>query len=212
MRERLRVAGNDRVHILLHIAKQPRIANHASLDRLLQSSAQLRRWQRAEKIRVGQHSLRMIKTADQILSRNQIRPGLPPDRRIHLRQQRRRHLHVADAAHINRRKKSGKVANHPAAKSDQQRIAIRTRNSHLLRERFHTAHPLVRLARRQKKYRRRLLERGEKLLRPQRPDVRRGHDKRPKRLALIELHQSRPKRAQKARSDSDIVGGGGRVD
>ena len=49
--------------------------------------------------------------------------GLAADRGIHLRQQRRRHLHVGDAALVAGGGKPGQIAHHAAAERDDRAIA-----------------------------------------------------------------------------------------
>ena len=51
-----------------------------------------------EHIGIGDDRARLIKGADEILAAGMIDAGLAADRGVHLREQRRRHLHIADAA------------------------------------------------------------------------------------------------------------------
>jgi hypothetical protein len=53
--------------------------------------------------------------ADVVLGLGQVHPGLPAVGRVHLRDQRRRHLHDRDAALVGRGTEAGQVADHASA-------------------------------------------------------------------------------------------------
>ena len=65
-----------------------------------------------------------MECADQVLARREVDADLPADGAIHLRQQRRRHLHDAEAAEKGRGGETGHVADHSAAEGDDRRGAV----------------------------------------------------------------------------------------
>ena len=99
----------------LEPAEQRRVVNDPVLDHLGEPGSQLALGQRLERVEVAQHKARLIKRADQVFAGLQVHADLAADRAVHLGQQRRRHLHEADAAQIARREKAGHVAHHAAA-------------------------------------------------------------------------------------------------
>lgn len=88
-----------------------------------------------------------MKAAYKVLARSEVHACLSADRRIHLRQQRRGHLHHSDATHIDRREKSGQIADHSSTEGHKNRIAIGTVARKLLQKLFDGSEALVRLAR-----------------------------------------------------------------
>ena len=62
----------------------------------------------------------------------QIDADLAADGAVHLRQQRRRHLHERDAAQIGRRDKSRQVADHTAAERDDERFSFQPMHRELV--------------------------------------------------------------------------------
>ena len=156
-------------------AHQRAVANDARLHALHQPGAQFAIGQRAQHADIGKHRQRMMKAADQVLALGQIHAGLAAHRRVHLREERRRHLHVGNAAHEDRGHESAHIAHDAAAERNQQRPAIAARRDHLPQQLLHAGHGLVLFSRREKKRNRRLGKRGGEGLAPQRPDLRRGH-------------------------------------
>ena len=61
--------------------------------------------------------------ADQVLATRVIDGGLAAHSRIHLRQQRRRHLHERHAALVAGRGETGQVADHAAAEGEHRAVA-----------------------------------------------------------------------------------------
>jgi hypothetical protein len=90
-----------------------------------------------------------MKGAEQILARLEIHPGLPADRRVDLRQQRRRNLYHRNATHEYRREKRADIADHAPAQPQQHRLAIGAGLYHLLGEFFQLRERLRALAIRQ---------------------------------------------------------------
>ena len=94
-------------------------------------------------------SLWLVKRADQVLAALVIDARLAADRRIDLCQQRRRHLHEADAAHEDRGGKTRDIADHAATQRDDEALAIRATIDQRIENRRHRRPVLVGLAVRQ---------------------------------------------------------------
>ena len=62
--------------------------------------------------------------ADEILAVGGVDPRFPADRRIHLRQERRRRLNVSQAALDAGRREARKIADHPAPNRDHRMVAL----------------------------------------------------------------------------------------
>ena len=73
--------------------------------------------QRLQRARVRDHAARLMERADHVLAVRMIDAGLAADGRVDLRQQRRRHLDVVDAALIAGGREAGHVADDAAAQS-----------------------------------------------------------------------------------------------
>ena len=76
---------------------------------------------------VGEHQLRLMEGADEILAAAGVDAGLAADGGIDLRQQRRRHLHDAHAAPDDRRCEAGEVADDAAAERDDDVVPLDAR-------------------------------------------------------------------------------------
>ena len=83
--------------------------------------------QRVEQRGVGDDQHRLVEGADQVLAVRRVDAGLAADRRVDLRQQRRRHLHEIDAAAHAGRGKAGEIADDAAAERDDQIAALDAR-------------------------------------------------------------------------------------
>ena len=77
----------------------------------------------AQGARIAHHQARLVKGADQVLAARMVDAGLAADCRVHLRQQRGRHLHERDAALVAGRRKPGEIADHSAAEREQGAVA-----------------------------------------------------------------------------------------
>ena len=84
-----------------------------------------RRGSVAQQLRVDDDGRRRMECADEILAERVVHADLAADRAVHLRQQRRRHLHDGDAAEVRGRGKTGDVADHAAADGDDRADAVR---------------------------------------------------------------------------------------
>ena len=99
--------------------------------------AKLARRQRGERRRIGQHQLRRVESADQVLPFRQIHAGLAADGAIDLSDERGRHVHQSDAAKIAGGNESGDVADDASARSHEQRAAVGARANQLPAEALH---------------------------------------------------------------------------
>ncbi len=72
----------------------------------------------------------------------QIDARFAADRAVHLRQQRRRHLHERDAAQIGRRHEAREVAHHAAAERDDEGFSFQPVRRQLVETFFHDGEPL----------------------------------------------------------------------
>ena len=70
------------------------------------------------------NGVRLVEGADQILAERMIDPDLAANRRVHLRQKRRRDVHERDAAQVAGGGESRHVADDAAAEGDERRLAI----------------------------------------------------------------------------------------
>ncbi len=119
-----RPAGEHILPVRLKPGKKCGIAEQPVFGDLGIAGAEFARRQRVEQRRVGDHQRGLMKRADQILALRGVDAGLAADRGVHLRQQRRRHLHEVEAAPHAGGGKAGKIADHAAAERDDQIAAL----------------------------------------------------------------------------------------
>ena len=105
-------------------SKNARVADRAVLDHLGEARGELAVGQRAQAVGVDQHGARLVERADHVLAERMVDAGLAADRRVDLREQRRRHLHERHAALVDRGGEAGEVADDAAAQRDQRRRAL----------------------------------------------------------------------------------------
>jgi hypothetical protein len=110
--------------VLFHEAHQRPVADDAGLHALHQPGAQFAVGQRAQHADIGKDRQRMMKAADKVLALGQVDAGLAAHGRIHLRQKRGGHLHIGNAAHVDRGQKAAHIAHNAAAKGNQERAAV----------------------------------------------------------------------------------------
>ncbi len=132
--QRRRVLLQNALVVLLDEVKNVGAANDAALQRLVHSGAKLAVGQRAQRGGIDEHCARLMKRAQQVLAFAQVHAGLAADGGIHLRQQRGRHLHHVDAAHVDRSYESGDVAHHATAQGKDGRFAVHTLGYQLRRQ------------------------------------------------------------------------------
>jgi hypothetical protein len=89
---------------------------------------------------------RLVERADHVLAERMVDRRLAADRRVHLREQRRRHLQVRDAALVDRGREAGEVADDAAAERDQHGAAIGAQLQEPRHEVAQRVEALVRLA------------------------------------------------------------------
>ncbi len=112
--------------------KKGLVAEHAIFGDFRIAGAELARRQRIEHRSIGDHQNRLMKRAEQVLALRRIDAGLAADRRIHLRQQRGRHLHEIHAAAQDRRREAGEIADHAAAERNDEIVALDLRRDQRL--------------------------------------------------------------------------------
>ncbi len=125
MDQRIGVARLDARHIRLEPFEKRDVANRGGLDDLGETCGQLAIRQGREAIGVDQHGTRLVERPDHVLAERMIDAGLAADRRIHLRQQRGRHLHERHPALVDGRGETGEVADDAAPERHERRRALR---------------------------------------------------------------------------------------
>ena len=123
-----------------------RVDDHAVLDHLREAGRELARRQRRERVRVGEHRDGLVERADHVLRARVVDGGLAADRRVDLREQRRRHLHEIDAALEARGRVARDVADHAAAERDEAAVAVEPRVDEPVDDRSERRERLVPLA------------------------------------------------------------------
>ena len=118
------LAGDEIVHAPLEPSEEARVGDHTVLDHLGKAGAELAFGQRAQHTHVRHHGAGLVERADEVLAGGVIHGSLAAHGRVHLGQQRRRHLNQAHAALIARRGESGHIPYHAAAQGDQRRGAV----------------------------------------------------------------------------------------
>src|SRR5205085_3028520 len=111
------------------------VADRALLDRLAPPCCQLARRQRTQSLGVNQHGSGLVERADEVLARARVDAGLAADRRVYLREQRRRHLHESYPAQVDRGGEAREVSDDSAAERDDGVAPLQTR----LRQKFERA-------------------------------------------------------------------------
>ena len=87
-----------------------------------------------------------MEAADQVFAGREIDTGLSAHRTVHLGEKRCRHLHESDPAHPDRRGEPGNVSDHPAAKRDDERLAVGSRGHQTVEHLLHGGKRLIALA------------------------------------------------------------------
>src|SRR5579864_8853083 len=85
----------------------------------------------------------MVEASDEIFSRGKIDSGFAADRGVDLREECRRDLHVANAAHIDGGEEAGDVAEDSATEGEEQPIAVGSGAGELFGERFDAGEALM---------------------------------------------------------------------
>jgi hypothetical protein len=119
-----RVARRELSQVELQPVEQLPIPDAAVLDDFRQPGAQFTIWERAQGIGVRDHGDGLVEGANQVLAAGVVYAGFPAHRRIHLREQGSRDLHVVHAALVASRCKPGDIADHPPAERKNRGIPI----------------------------------------------------------------------------------------
>ncbi len=128
--------------------EHPGIANRGVLDDLCDTFVELPIRQRAQSGGVREHERGMMKRSNEILAAGRVHARLATHGAIDLRNNRRGHLHVGNAAVVDRRDEAREVAHHAAAERDEHRLAIQAGGDHCvdhLRDDFHALRGLASL-------------------------------------------------------------------
>ena len=117
--------GGDRRALGLQRREQPLVAQGGHLHGLGEGGAALPLVERREDGDVDDDRGRLVERADEVLALGQVDAGLAADRRVELRDERRRDLDEGHAAEVGRGEEPGRVAERPAADGDERLAAAR---------------------------------------------------------------------------------------
>jgi hypothetical protein len=124
-------AADDRLEVrvaaLAHPRPQRAPRDQRRLDHLGMARGQLGGGQRGERVRVADHGRGLVVGAGVVLALGQVHPGLAAVGGVHLGHERRRNLHVAHPALVDRRAEAGQVAHDAAADGHDQVAALGAR-------------------------------------------------------------------------------------
>ena len=146
MRQRYAVSSTQGIDVGFDPAEKIHVGNRAVFDDLCQPGTEFARRQSFEQVKVANHALRLVKSADHVFTQRVVDRRLTTHRRIDLRQQRRWNLHKRHAAHIAGRGKAGHVAHHTAAQSKQHGLAVAAVLQQCVKNQLQSGPVLVRLA------------------------------------------------------------------
>ena len=104
--------------------EETRVSDQSVFSDLGEPRPDLTRRQGRQHIGVGNHTPRLIKSADHILTETVINACLTANRRVDLREECRWDLHKVDAAQIRCRRKAGNVTDNSPTKSDKRGVAV----------------------------------------------------------------------------------------
>src|ERR1051326_8686868 len=128
----LRILFEQLGEVSFQSAEKGRVVNDSVFNYFSQSRAEFTPWERAQGLRITKHDLRLIKCAHQIFSSLEIYPDFAADRTIHLREERRRHLHKIYSTQVSRRHEASQIAHYPAAQSNDERTAFQVMSGQLI--------------------------------------------------------------------------------
>ena len=115
-----RPTGKHFLPVRFKPSEKSRVADQAVFDDFGIAGAELARRKGIEQRRIRDHQDRLMEGADEILAMARIDRGLAANRRINLRKQRGRHLHVVEAAAHHGGGEAGKIADDAAAERDHE--------------------------------------------------------------------------------------------
>ena len=126
--QRCLVAGEDCRQVAGHAIEERGARDHAVFDDLVQPGAELAARKRREHVRIDCHRGGRWNAPIRFLPSAWLTPTLPPIGAVHLRQQRRRHLHHRHAAQVRRGGEASDVADDAAADRDERGRAVGARH------------------------------------------------------------------------------------
>ncbi len=132
--------------VVLKIAEELGVENHAVLDHFRQAGAVLVGGQGGQAVRVDQHAQRLQERTDHVLRFGQVDAHLAAHRAIDLGQQRRGDLKETKPAGVGGGHESGDVADDSAADGRHDRLAVRAQIEQALPQSRHQPHRLALLA------------------------------------------------------------------
>ena len=143
-----RAAGEDLAPARFEKFKKIPVVDEAVLDHLRVAGAKLALAQRVETAGIGEDKGRLVERPDEVLAVRRVDAGLAADARIHLRKKSGGNLHEADAAAQRGGAEAGQVADHPAAKRNNDVASFDARLDQRIRDAREFLVGLCRLARR----------------------------------------------------------------
>ena len=198
------VSGKERGAVALAPREEIRVAEQAVFHDLCIAGAHFAGAERIEKFGIDEHARRLVEGADEVLARCSIDRRLAADRRIDLREQRRRDLHEFAAAPRDGSGKAGEIADDAAAERDNRITPFHACGKNALDERFERPPILGRLACREDHGIDRAGERGGQLFKMRGRDGFIGNDELgPTAFGQPDLA---PRIGKDARRNDDIVG------
>ena len=117
----------DRAMLLRDTFEERGAGGDAVLDDFIEAGAELAARQRAEHRRVGDHRVRLVEGADQVLPERMVDADLAANRAVDLRQERGRYVDERDAAQVGGGGVAREVADDAAAERDEGGRALGVR-------------------------------------------------------------------------------------
>ena len=202
------ILREDRRPLAADALEQRLAGRHPVLDHFVEPRTELAARQGLQHGRIDGDGERLIEGADQVLPERMVDADFSADRRVDLRQQRRRHVDQRDAAQIRGRGEPGHVADHAAAEREQRRGAIGVGANQRLVDARDILQVLEALAVGDED---RLAEAGFRQPRSMQPPDERARDDEPPRRRLDVVEEARQP-VEQAVFERDGVAARGRVD
>mmetsp|Transcript_22194 Transcript_22194/g.68643 ORF Transcript_22194/g.68643 Transcript_22194/m.68643 type:complete len:272 (+) Transcript_22194:574-1389(+) len=146
VRQRLRVARHQLVHILLKPHEELGVPDEAVLYHLGDAAGQLALGKRAQRLGVDEHALWLVEGAQHVFAQRVVDARLAAHARVHHGHERGGHLHEVHPALVARRREARHVAHHPAAQRHKGGVTPQPALHGLVPRHHQRAHVLVRLA------------------------------------------------------------------
>ena len=119
-----RVAARDRLGAVLQEREEVGVEDHAVLDHLGQTAAELARRQGREHLGIDPDAHRLVERADDVLARGWLTPDLAADRAIDHRQEGRGDHQQGEAPGVGRGDEAGEVADDAPPERDDRGMAV----------------------------------------------------------------------------------------